>query len=793
MASSQNSAPSPSSGQGRGSIYLQERLAESRGSRAVSTGWTSTPRGGRDDYIFDNDEEPIQRPFGNSPSRTHARKPSDHGSVGARGAMGVREMERQTDKLSKENFSLKLEIHHRDEALAKLREEKHEMNGRLKKVTKLEAENKELMEINEQTVKELEIRDEAVKEAIDRINTLEDEIAFLRQTTLSRPATSQADTGYNSAASIPSDSRSRASSIDIKPTVNESLPEMPTTRSPPKLKIPRGEPADLAAKRMSRMPSSLSEQKAPSSALRQLFLTGDSTLRSIRSRNSMFSIMSSRIEDNDAIPPSPPSPALSDVSELGSEFFGRRGEGAPVNGRYEDPGSSLFDSPRASTKTSTPIAPVATTGTLTTPSHESALHGPQSEVPTSGKDRPWHHRQTSSARPSDKNGSNPTLQPSPSRSPRLAPENGRHQRTPSKSVSPRSSSDMQSTVDAPLDLSTMPYGGFPTGKSIVHGTPSRFAHPMPAANNLLFDGDGIEYFKPSSSLHHSATTNTPSSHRRRSRSSDPPVSTMPPLYRNHTMGSMPPASHSSAHTPHSQTSQHLDQYSHHHGHAHPPHHTHRRPGTPQLETSYRPYRPPTRDSDYRPVTSSSVATSSRTPSMNFAPQSPATAVSNDSPLAARSTATTSTNLNPGLVPGSSPTTHHQRPSPARRNSLSFTQGFRSMTSTHPSASGDSELPSSDRGLRKTGRSWEESGTAAAAEGAMMQTGGQLGVSQLDAEREAAEEVLREGGRGMSRLGGGGKKGRSPSVDPVGGKKRWPWRLGGGKRGDVKGDVSGAED
>lgn len=80
--------------------------------------------------------------------------------------MGMREMEQYIQKITKENFDLKLELFHR-------RQRHEKLEAEIEKLQHLEEDNQELQSVNEELSKELEKRDEAVKEAVNLICELE--------------------------------------------------------------------------------------------------------------------------------------------------------------------------------------------------------------------------------------------------------------------------------------------------------------------------------------------------------------------------------------------------------------------------------------------------------------------------------------------------------------------------------------------------------------------------------------------------------------------------------------------
>ena len=74
--------------------------------------------------------------------------------------------------MTKQNFNLKLELHHR-------RERQEALEKRLEAAEKRIEEQAELQEVNEQLLAELEKRDQAVEEAVGIIVSLEEKVEKL--------------------------------------------------------------------------------------------------------------------------------------------------------------------------------------------------------------------------------------------------------------------------------------------------------------------------------------------------------------------------------------------------------------------------------------------------------------------------------------------------------------------------------------------------------------------------------------------------------------------------------------
>lgn len=103
-------------------------------------------------------------------------------------ALGVREVEERVDRLTKENFDLKMEVVHRREKEAKLAEKmqaltrvEEDNNELLNVVAELKQDNSDLVSINDDLVLALELRDRAVDEAVVKICELEDRANVLQE------------------------------------------------------------------------------------------------------------------------------------------------------------------------------------------------------------------------------------------------------------------------------------------------------------------------------------------------------------------------------------------------------------------------------------------------------------------------------------------------------------------------------------------------------------------------------------------------------------------------------------
>jgi hypothetical protein len=239
--------------------------------------------------------------------------------------MGVRDMDALIDKLSKQNFDLKMEVDHRREQTVQLKEQIESMREHCAVAEALSSEHTELLKINSQLVEELEKRDRAIEEAMDIICDLEDRVAELEDRKgNSRPSTAQADSGYagtEAQETIPPSSPPE-SHIPRTPVVNVRSPSLPA--------------ASAASQRLHnlmigptpgksrRQPLALSHQKPSNFALRSVYLESTRELNPVKSFHSLLSRQESRAdeEDDEALN----SPRLSILSEgsLTSDYSQRK-------------------------------------------------------------------------------------------------------------------------------------------------------------------------------------------------------------------------------------------------------------------------------------------------------------------------------------------------------------------------------------------------------------------------------------------------------------------------------------
>ena len=325
------------------SQYLQERLQERRSRvirpqrRARHTDIGVRP--GRDDDIFLAEAEDSRRAaaaaahgFHSSPlaafngrastSDIGGSSSSHHGGSGRRRALGIRDLDSQLDKLSKQNFDLKLELDHRREQTEKLKEQLEAMRAQAERAEQLADEHAELLRINSQLVEELEKRDRAVEEAMDIICDLEDRVAELEERNggnQTRPSTANADSGYAGTETqepAPPSSPPGPPAPPRTPMINVRSPSLPpTTTASQALQGLVGAAPGPTPVRAKRQPLALSHQKPSTHALRSVYLASTRELNPVKSFHSLLSRQESRVdEDEEEVLNSPRLSVLSESS-----------------------------------------------------------------------------------------------------------------------------------------------------------------------------------------------------------------------------------------------------------------------------------------------------------------------------------------------------------------------------------------------------------------------------------------------------------------------------------------------
>ncbi|KAK1045765.1 hypothetical protein LTR74_018069 [Friedmanniomyces endolithicus] len=315
------------------SQLLQERLQERRAKNMRPRRARQTdvgPRRGADDDIFLNEAEESRqaaaRMYDSSPLMAGSRVSSTATSrSGKRHSVSVRDADDQLDRLSKQNFALKLELDHRRDHTVKLQEQLDAVSAQVERAEVLAEEHAELLRINSELVEELEKRDKAVEEAMDIICEHEEKIQYLEEKmsdveerrSHTRPSTANADSGYAGTEAnerVPPSSPPERISVPKTPTMPTPMPPPATTAASNKLQgmMNRQTPAKLR-----REPSFMSQKKASTHALRSVYLEAAQKLHPVQSFNSLLSKRDSRLEGDmmpDAVLNSPRLSVLSESS-----------------------------------------------------------------------------------------------------------------------------------------------------------------------------------------------------------------------------------------------------------------------------------------------------------------------------------------------------------------------------------------------------------------------------------------------------------------------------------------------
>lgn len=222
--------------------------------------------------------------------------------------------------MNKLNFDLKLEIFHRTQqmramekkleqmqAMAKELERMRDLEDELEELREVEENNQRLREENEKLQKELDKRDAALAEAVELICKLEATVEELKNTSGSRPSTSQASQPSNDTAI------QNPEITSPRPQIEVDIPDRTSSK--------RG-----TARRTRKAPSFLREESRETATLRSLYLGDNKSVRSFGAST----FVTAMVDDSNA---DPPSPRLSMLSEC-SEFSIRDMEpsGRPVDG-----------------------------------------------------------------------------------------------------------------------------------------------------------------------------------------------------------------------------------------------------------------------------------------------------------------------------------------------------------------------------------------------------------------------------------------------------------------------------
>ena len=310
------------------SQFLQERLQERRAKnlrpKRIRQSDIGPTTAGRDDDIFLNEAEESKaaaaRAFDSSPMAQMPRRETD--SNGRARALGAKGVDEHMDRLTKQNFALKLELDHRRNHTAKLQEQIENTREQVEWAEQMKEEHTELLLINSQLVEELEKRDKAIEEAMDIICDLEDRNAVLDERAIdleerhshTRPSTANADSGY--------------AGTEVHDQAPPSSPPEPTKapKTPHRDRLASATAAQAATNKMvnftagvtpartRREPQILTEKKASTRALRSVYLETAQSLHPVKSFASLLTRHESKLDDEEAVLDSPRLSVLSESS-----------------------------------------------------------------------------------------------------------------------------------------------------------------------------------------------------------------------------------------------------------------------------------------------------------------------------------------------------------------------------------------------------------------------------------------------------------------------------------------------
>jgi hypothetical protein len=322
------------------SQYLQDRLQErrarnSRPKRTRQSDFGPRMTAGHDDDLFfaeaEDGKRALERSYDSSPLAPVPRYASDNVnssngsstlSAGGRKRRmpGARELDEQMDRLTKQNFDLKLELDHRRESQAKLHSEIEAMRATVLRAERLEEEHEELMRINSLLVDELEKRDRAIQEAADIICELEEKIEDYEE---ARPGTAHADSGY-------AGTEIQDQMILSSPPQATGVPVVPrqasTAATSASNKLNSAVRANTSV-RSRREPAFLNSHQKSTTALRSLFLDAKKDIHPVKSFNSILSRHASTIDENALAEEVLNSPRLSALSESSfPSIYGKKSE-----------------------------------------------------------------------------------------------------------------------------------------------------------------------------------------------------------------------------------------------------------------------------------------------------------------------------------------------------------------------------------------------------------------------------------------------------------------------------------
>lgn len=306
---------------------LQERRAKNMRPKRIRQSDIGPTTTGRDDDIFLSEAEESRnaaaRGFDSSPVAPIPRREAEgSGSNGRVRALGAKGVDEHMDRLTKQNFALKLELDHRRNHTAKLQEQIANMREQIEWAEQMKDEHTELLRINSQLVEELEKRDKAVEEAMDIICDLEDRNAILdervsdleERNSNTRPSTANADSGY-------AGTEVHEQAPPSSPPEPARAPKTPHVGRPPSTAAAQAATnkmvnftSGVTPARTRREPNILTEKKASTHALRSVYLETAQSLHPVKSFNSLLTRHESKADDDEAILDSPRLSVLSESS-----------------------------------------------------------------------------------------------------------------------------------------------------------------------------------------------------------------------------------------------------------------------------------------------------------------------------------------------------------------------------------------------------------------------------------------------------------------------------------------------
>lgn len=336
--------------------YLESRIRERR-AHVRGPLSTFTPSG-KDSDVFTFDFDHRNRtynssPMSHAPSRvtSNSRAQSSRTTVSSHTRdLGARQAEQQIEKLSKENFDLKLELYHRRHKYTELEKRLQTLEAAGSEVDRLQEENQslrsdnaDLHQINSDATAVIDHQEEAIDEAVVKIIELEELVRRLQQ---QHPAANTVpllkvpkERGQTAAKAQENSRTVREDETHPQEPPQarvEKHDEVPDVQTPGTVK----ERSDSDPDQPPHVPAFLRSREPSTSALRAIFMEGETLVREIPSHASLVSSPSRK--DFTSYDGSPRSPQLSVLSE--SDFKSIYGRETPrpklSDARLEDLPSS---------------------------------------------------------------------------------------------------------------------------------------------------------------------------------------------------------------------------------------------------------------------------------------------------------------------------------------------------------------------------------------------------------------------------------------------------------------------